>query len=541
MAAVPAVLGPDGTPLRPKTGPAAFGFGGNAYRGADRWSTELASWVANLASADSEIMQDRDQLVARSRDLLRNNGWASGLVDNEVNAAVGSGLTLSAQPNWKALGIELDEARKVGDQFEAAYEEWATDPRKLCDLERKRSIGRLQRLAYSNYFGVDGEALALLHIKRFLAFPLVVQLIDPDRLSNPNGAPDTSRLRGGVETNADGVPIAYHIRRAHPNDSLVDTALESQIWDRVPANDNSGLPRVIHAIRDQRIGQTRGVGQLVSVLLEFRMADKQKRLEQQAAVVNAIWAATLESNFDGEELREMLGDTSTSDMSTVRSEFYDESAIKVDGVRIPHLFPGDKLTLTQPTRPNANYEAFERSVLRHLAAGTGQTYEQVSRDWSKTNYSSARAALLEYWRGVIARRAMFVEDFVRPIYMAFLMVGFIGNRFKMPANDNLPDVFEMPAAWTKARWIGPARGWVDPTKEAQGALMRMDAGLTTLQAEAAEQGLDWRDVLAQQKIERDERKRLGLPEPDWSVIQQNSLDKSDEDEEREGQQARDAA
>lgn len=36
--------------------------------------------------------------------------------------------------------------------------------------------------------------------------------------------------------------------------------------------------------------------------------------------------------------------------------------------------------------------------MRHLSVGVNLPYERVYKDFSKTNYATARAALLEAWR-----------------------------------------------------------------------------------------------------------------------------------------------
>jgi len=52
-------------------------------------------------------------------------------------------------------------------------------------------------------------------------------------------------------------------------------------------------------------------------------------------------------------------------------------------------------------------------------------------------------------------------------------------------------------------------------KEAQASVLRMDAGLSTLEQECADQGTDWEDNVNQRKIERDRFEALGLPYPTW--------------------------
>ena len=72
----------------------------------------------------------------------------------------------------------------------------------------------------------------------------------------------------------------------------------------------------------------------------------------------------------------------------------------------------------------------------------------------------------------------------------------------MPAG--APGLFEAPAAWLRARWLGPPRGYIDPVKEAQAAQIRIDTMMSTLERECAEQGLDVEEVLDQLAWEQDE-------------------------------------
>jgi capsid protein len=90
------------------------------------------------------------------------------------------------------------------------------------------------------------------------------------------------------------------------------------------------------------------------------------------------------------------------------------------GVRIPILFPGEKVGFQAAARPNTAFAEFEAAALRNIAAGTGTvSYEQLSGDWSRTNYSSARASLLEIWKSLLfaserVRHALRDPDLCRP-------------------------------------------------------------------------------------------------------------------------------
>lgn len=75
-------------------------------------------------------------------------------------------------------------------------------------------------------------------------YATTMQIIDPDRLSNPQQNFDMLNIRGGVEIDADGVPIAYHIRKAHIGDWW--SGKETMTWERILRETDWGRPIVIH-------------------------------------------------------------------------------------------------------------------------------------------------------------------------------------------------------------------------------------------------------------------------------------------------------
>ena len=56
------------------------------------------------------------------------------------------------------------------------------------------------------------------------------------------------------------------------------------------------------------------------------------------------------------------------------------------------LFPGTKLNMTPMGTPGGVGTSFEASLHRNIAAALGVSYEEYSRDYSQTNYSSARTS-----------------------------------------------------------------------------------------------------------------------------------------------------
>ena len=524
------LLDQHGRPLPPAARPrerrlvgAIRGEGSVAYDAASYWAPETANWNTWLGSPDVEQNFTRDIVVARIRDLVRNDGWASGAVTRILDSVLGADFRVVAKPDWRALtqispALDRVWADEFGNAAEALWRSWALDPARWCDGGRRYTVPQLFRLAFRQKL-VDGEALAvLLWLPDRMGYgrarySTALQVIDTDRLSNPQLSIDTIHRRAGVEIDDHGAAVAYHIRRAHQGDWF--NAAASVIWDRLPRETDFGRPVVIHDFDSDRPAQHRAAGGMFTpVLARMKMLSGFDAAELQAAVVNSVFAAYIESSADADSIQDALGQVNSpwADPNYSAPPMTDSRLRVADG-RLPVLRPGEKIVAVDSKRPATGYASFENAVLRNMSAALGMSAEQLSQDWSKTNYSSARAALLEAWKTLIRRRDDFGTGFATPVYAAFLEEAMDRGELPMPAG--APDFVEARAEYAACQWMGPPRGWIDPVKEAQAAVLRMDAGLSTLEQECAEQGLDWEDVVAQRAIERARFKELGLPPPTW--------------------------
>lgn len=496
--------------------PAALLGGGTPYAGGDRGSNEaMVNWNPSLRGADSEGLPDRDAIVARARDLARNNGWVAGAVTSEVDAVVGADFRPLAKPNWRALGVDEAWALEWKEALEGLWEADADDARFYQDASRQMPIGRLFALAYRNYL-LEGDALGQLTWHGDRPVRTGLRIIDPDLLSNPDGLQDAERLRGGVEIDANGAAIAYHFQEAHQGDLWSGVAAHR--WVRLAREEAWGRPVVLHFFDKHRDGQTRGVSRLAPIIEKLRMEDHYGRVELQAAVINAVLAAFVKSPMDTEAIGDLLSEEPAAwdRYNEDRAEFYRARGdVRMAGAKIPHLYPGEEIGTVPSARPAAQFADFESAVLRHVAAGLGTSYEVLSSDWSKTNYSSARASMVEIWRGWTSRRGAFAGGFCQPYLMGWLEEKVDAGLLPMPSR--APDFHEHWAAYARVKWIGPGKGFVDPVKEVQASAMRVALGLSTLEDETAElTGADWSDNIVQIR-----REIAALPEGSLHPMQES--------------------
>lgn len=528
------LYGPDGvTPLPParKSKFAALNGGGGRYTGpaydaADLYNQHLNAWQPFLWSPDAELNMFRDRIVSRVRDIVRNDGWASGAVTRILDNAIGPCLRPIPKPDWRWLqqttGIGAFDhawAKEYAKAVNAYWHTWTSDAGKWCDSARNQTFNQMMHTAMRHKL-VDGDSVMLMKWlpKRVgygrARYATCVQLIDSDRLSNPQLRFDTHAMRGGVEIDEDGAAVAYHIRRAHAGDWF--SAVDSLTWDRIPRETPWGRPVVIHDFDTDRAGRHRGgAGVLAPVLQRLKMLAKYDGAELDSAIINAIFAAYIESPFDQQLVQEALDDGEHLNYyQQQRVDFHKGQNFILGNARVPIMFPGEKINTVRAERPGSNFPSFEKAVLRNVSAGTGLSAQQISNDWSDVNYSSARGALLEAWKTIDRRRDEFTFNSAQPVRNCVLEE--IHAFEDLPLPKGAPDFVECRAAYSRCRWLGAPRGWIDPTSEAQASILRMDGALSTLEDECAQQGLDFEEVLEQRRYEIELFKEYDIPLPEWS-------------------------
>ncbi len=151
-------------------------------------------------------------------------------------------------------------------------------------------------------------------------------------------------------------------------------------------------------------------------------------------------------------------------------------------------------------KPNTALDPFLRYMLREVAAGTGCSYESLSRDYSNVNYSSGRLGSLDdrdLWKVL---QAWFARSYRAPLHAQWLSAAVLSRAVSSIAIDSYaldPERFEA-VTWKFRGW-----SWVDPTKEVKAYAQAVREGFTTVTAviAATAGGADIEDVIAERKRE----------------------------------------
>ncbi len=495
---------------------ALMGFGGRHYDAGRSDTRELGAWTPTIASSAEEILSSRDQIVARARDLIRNNPTISGGIDRLCESVIGARMWLEAQPDYEAMGRTPEWADKWATDVEARFRVWANDPWRRCDADRKARFPEMLRTGYRHWL-IDGEACGLvMNLKRGGKFATAIKLIDPDRLSNPQEIPDETVLAngnicvGGVEIlKSTGEVVAYYIRNAHPA-SVMPTA-DRFTWTRIERYGRTGRPQFIHAFRADRADQRRGVSRLAAAMERIKMSDRYDKAELDAALLNAVMAAFVTSAAPGSDVRDMIApgsEESTSGWFNTIIDYRKEQKVRVPGLQVGHLLPGEKFDMNQPARPAANYPNFAGAQDRKIAGAMGLSYPHLSQNWADINYSSGRLMKNEMWRGFLEDRELFTQEFATPFYAAWMEEAVALGEIKVPGGP--ANFYRWAPEMCQGEWMGPGPGSGDPKKEAEANDLELRQNTTTLAIIAADKGINPRQTLVKRAREIALLKSLGL-------------------------------
>ena len=491
----------------------------SSYEGASSLSRELASWTPIVLPADAEIQYEKSRIDARALDRFRNDAYISGGVNIQMDSIVGGQYRLNAQPDHLALGLDEKWAEEFQTEVESKVSLYLESNDFWIDAGRKMTFTDLIRLLVC-IKAVSGEYIyvAQWDEDKPRPFGTMIQVMENDRLCNPDGLMDSVNLRSGVKVNKYGAPLGYWFRKAHRFSPYYDA--QDQEWEFVPTYTPWGRRRVFHTFDANRADQSRGISQLASSLKQMKMLSKFQDSVLQNAVFQAMYAATIESELPADVVYQMIGsgqgggeagEAALAYMNMIAAYTKNAPGMRIDGVKIPHLFTGTKLKMQPVGTPGGLGSSFEQSLLRHIAASLNLSYEQLSRDYTNTNYSSSRASMNEMQKSMRSEKRKTADRAANGIY-ALVLEEMIakGEITSLPRNAPSFWVGLNREAYCRASWIGASLGQIDERKETEAAVMRIENNLSTVEIEAARLGSDFRVIYAQRAREKKLEKSLGI-------------------------------
>lgn len=482
---------------------AATEIQGTRWRGASQTLRSMINWAARVGSATADTPSTELRVLrARSRDAGRNHPVGRAALMRSRTSIVGTGLICRPSIDHEALGLSAEQAKVYNAQLSRAFERWAEDPAE-CDMECTLDFyGQSGMVLLSAMSSGDCFALTPMELRTGGVNELKVQLIEADRVSNPNDAGDTASCIDGIKLRGP-TPEGCWVRNVHPGDAI-DTSMPS--WKYYAYFDAmTGRRRVLHVWNDkERPGQVRGVPFLASILEPLKQVARLSEAELMASVLSSMLTVFIQRKEDQESPTEVLGEAIEGTDA--------KGNISLGNGAIVDLAPGEEANPVNPLRPNVNFDPFFMAVVKQMGAALEIPLDVLLLQFN-TSYSAARAAMLEAWRMFLTRRWWLVQQFCQPIYALLVDEEVASGRLTLPGYDDP----SLRRAWQKAIWTGPAKGSMDEEKEARAAKLRIELGASNEQMEAAAMTGEDRDTVYAQRVrEVQQRKADGLwiePQP----------------------------
>jgi lambda family phage portal protein len=444
-------------------------------------------WNAANTSADAELRQSLTMMRSRSRALVRDASYALAARRIVVNNVIGSGIGLQSKVRNSRDGLN----DRVNDEIETVFDQWCKADR--CHTGGRLHFAHLERQLVGQVFEA-GDVCVRIHLRKFgtSEVPLCLEVIEAERLadeltSHNLAGVSGNQIRLGVEVDVFFRPVAYWFRRTHPNE--IRFAGDPDLYERVPAD------QVIHLAIIDRWPQSRGNPWMHTVLRRLNDMEGYSEAEIVRARGQAVRMGIIETSEDADSLAEQQDDGSY------------EMGLE-PGV-VTRLNPGEKWQDSNPTAPNPQLDPFMRYMLREMAAGTGVSYESLSKDYSQSNYSSSRLALLDdrdLWRFL---QLWFIRDFRTKVHSLFLRQAVLAGALK---SFRIDEYAVDPCKFECVRYKPRGWSWIDPTREVTAYKEAITAGLTTLTDVIAKtaDGRDIEDVLNERAEEIELMREKGL-------------------------------
>ena len=489
--------------------------------GASTTLNTMIGWLVGGGGAEDDIDVHGALLRKRARDLYAGGGLARSGPNTLTTNVVGWGI----KPKPKIDGELLKLSDEKRDEWERntlrEFELWAESA--MCDAERQQNFYGLQELAFLSML-VSGDCFALFGMKENKRTPYqtTIRILEADRVGTPESGGESQvtelenggRIVDGVELDKEGAVVRYYITSRHP---LSEENSEELTYTPIEAfGKDTGYPNILHIMTHERPEQRRGVPFVAACIEYLKQFDRYLTAELAAQVVSSMLTAFIINDADGASVG--LEDSVDEEEKVTDNDLN----LELRPGAIYDLPPGKKIETVNPLRQNTAFQGFCDTF--EILIGSGQNIpKEVLIHKYDSNYTASRSALLDFWKTVRVYRRKFNQMFNQQIWEMWLSEAVAIGRVEAPG------FFDDPAirrAWCGCMWNGVTMGHVDPRKEVEAAILRIQHNLSTEEQEAAEyNGNDWSEVIRQRRKEIEALADLQIQE-DFTP----SDDKEDDDE-----------
>lgn len=433
---------------------------------------------ATNANFEQLASMDRDTMRARARWLYANNPIVSNIDETIINNSIGNGIRFQSNTGIEAVDAEL----------ESLWNDWIQQEN--VDVTGRNHFHDFQRMMLGQRM-TDGEILVQKVIASSKFFPLSLQAIEVDNLDKANSLNIANgRVVEGIQLNKYGKPTGYVF-----NDQLSHKRYTVRAKNIIN-----------YYKQENRFSQYRGVSEYKQIITSLKDFAGFNEATIKSARARANIGYVVES--EGTNTRQPMSTSFNGE---------DHQLDMINGVFVEYLNNGEKLKVIDPTSSGTGYKDFVDSTIRMIATGRKVSYELAFKDFTKTNFSSARASLIQDHKLFSSNQEHMATYFLNPIFETF-----IDTMMKSGNIKSIPqlDYWKNQSRYIKPLWITPERIWIDPLKELSALEKEVNMGVTTLSEVAKSKGKDFEALIRQRVKEKEQLKAAGLIDEEEAEILQ---------------------
>jgi len=428
-------------------------------------------------------------LRARSREQVQNNEYARRFIQLlKVNVVGPKGFTFQAQ-------IKNGQG-KPDKQANAFIEDMVKDWSRRENLD---VTGRMDLVGHCRMFlsevATDGEYLArIIRGRRAGRHGIQIQVLDPEILPvwYEKDVGSGGRIESGVEFNAFGKPVAYHLMAYGPTEDTYSYYGRSFV--RVPAED------IIHEFMPEWVDQYRGLPWFSTALNGLKMANG---YEEAALVAARVGAANMA----------FFKTTGAEDLPFDEKSPEGDFEMDAEAGVMRSLPPGMELDKWDPKYPDSQFEGFMKAVLRRTASGLGINYNALANDLSSVNYSSLRQGALEDRDAWMLIQDWMASVFLDRLYREWLTWQMTTGGVTLPMRPPASLQITNEAKYMDVAWLGRRWHWIDPQKDMTANTAAIFHGLKSKSQIIREMGHDPDRIWHEISVEDKKLEELGLTFP----------------------------
>ncbi|MDK3074104.1 phage portal protein [Sedimentitalea sp. JM2-8] len=423
-------------------------------------------FIRSSGSADYELSVGLAEVRRKARFLARNSGTVRRYIQLMQDNIVGErGFTLQSG----------------NTRVEQAWSDWCERPTvdgvmHMVDFERQM-IATWCR---------DGEFLFEIVQNSKYRDMVALNPLEPDMLDETLNTTDKitgNQIKMGVEIDALGVPVAYHLLTEHPGDMLPGHTQQKNRHRRVLASN------IVHVYERLRPGQTRGEPPAAAMVNAVKMLDGYREAE----TMNRRIAAAM-MGFFSRDMPKADGIAALADGTETGGDDEQLFTMNVEPGTLKQLPDGMRFDKFDPGGSQTDYHSFEAQVKKDIAMSAGISTFALGMETAGVSYSTGRSVIQEdrdFYKG---KQGFFIRMAMKPIFRRWArMHALSGGSSIAPTR--------LATTVKDAKFRGRGWTWIDPAKDISANAEALETYQTSYTQIAADRGMDVRDLFAE--IQRD--------------------------------------